>query len=163
MSKLNKIGPAAGLFLIASLMLVQPATAQNDPVLDRNLFSIGFGISNNEVSNRRDDETGFQLIVGYDLTGVNLMEGVNSSAEFGFMDFGFPRDDTGIWGSFVVDGGLGESFGWLAQIGIDIGDDSGLLVGAGLKFMLNEQSDLRLEYVVRDDVDSLQLNFMHHL
>ena len=163
MSTLKKFACVAAPLLLSSLLPVQPAVAQDKPVLDRNLFSIGFGISNNEISNRRDDETGYQFILGYDLTGVNLMEGVDSSVEFGFMDFGFPRDDTGIWGSYVIDGALTYSFGWLAQIGLDIGDDSGLMFGAGLQFMLNERSDLRLEYVVRDEVDSLQLNFMHHL
>jgi hypothetical protein len=135
----------------------------NEPLLDRNLFSIGVGISDNEISNPDEDDTGFQFFGSYDLTEVNLMEGVDSSVEFGFMDFGFDEDDTGIWGSYVIDGSISGSLGWLAQAGYDIGDDSGLLLGAGLKAMLNDQVDLRFEYVVRDDVDSLQINVLYHL
>ena len=93
----------------------------------------------------------------------NLMEGVNSSIEFGFADFGFDDDDTGIWASYVVDATITGKLGWLAQAGLDIGDDSGLLVGAGIKAMLNEKSDLRFEYIKRDEVDSLQINFLYHL
>ncbi len=155
------------IMLIALLLLgalVTPAHAQeNEPLLDRNRFSIGVGISDNEVSSPDEDDTGFQFFVAYDLTEVNLMEGVNSSVEFGFMDFGFDEDDTGIWGSYVVDATISGKLGWLAQAGLDIGDDSGLLVGAGLKVMLNDKSDLRFEYVKRDEVDSLQINFLYQL
>ena len=155
-------GCLAALPLLAAVFT--PVQAQdNKPLLDRNLFSIGFGISDNEVSNPDEDETGFQFFGAYDLTQVNLMDGVDSSFEFGFMDFGFDDDDTGIWGSYVIDGNLSGRLGWLAQVGLDIGDDSGLLLGAGLKIMLNETLDLRFDYVVRDEVDSLQINFMLHL
>ena len=88
------------------------------------------------------------------------MQGINSSLEFGLADFGFDQDDTGIWGSYLIDGPITEGIGWLAQIGVDMGDDSGLLFGAGLRFNVSEGSDLRVDYVVRDDVDSLQFNFV---
>ncbi len=143
---------------------VAPSHAQeNPPILDRNLFSIGAGISDNEISNPDEDEIGFQFFAAYDLVEINLMEGVNSSVEFGFMDFGFDEDDSGIWASYVVDGSISGGIGWLAQAGFDIGDDSGLLFGAGLTVMLNEKSDLRLEYVQRDEVDSLLINFLYQL
>ncbi len=141
-----------------------PTYAQeNAPILDRDLFSIGAGISSNEISDPDEDETGFQFLVAYDLPQVNLMEGVNSSVEFGIMDFGFDEDDSGIWGSYVVDGPISAGIGWLAQAGLDIGDDSGLLFGAGLTTSPNETTVLRLEYTMRDDVDSLMINILYHL
>ena len=143
--------------------LTQANAQENKPLLERDQFSIGVGISNNETNNPNQSDTGFQFIAAYSLNQINLMEGVNSSVEFGFMDFGFDKDDTGIWASYVVDGSISGGLGWLAQAGLDIGDDSGLLIGAGLKFMLQENSDLRFEYVMRDEVDSLQLNFLYHL
>ena len=151
------------LVLMFGLAAIPSQAQENQPILERNLFSIGAGISDNEISSPDEDETGFQFFVAYDLPQVNLMEGVDSSIEFGFMDFGFDEDDSGIWGSYVIDGAFSEGFGWLAQAGLDIGDDSGLLFGAGLKFVLNQQADLRLEYVMRDDVDSLLINFLYHL
>lgn len=159
----KNLASIASAFLIASLSLAESYAAEGEPLLDRSMFSIGAGISDNEINNPDEDDTGFQFFAAYDLTQINLMEGVNSSVEFGFMDFGFPRDDTGIWGSYVVDGSISGQFGWLAQVGLDIGDDSGLLVGAGLKYAINEKTDLRAEYVVRDEVDSLQFNFLFHL
>jgi hypothetical protein len=55
------------------------------PLLDRNQFSIGVGISNNEISNPDEDDTGFQLFAAYDLARANLMEGVDNLVESGFM------------------------------------------------------------------------------
>ncbi|MCP4390682.1 MAG: porin family protein [Gammaproteobacteria bacterium] len=149
--------------LTLSAVLTQTHAQENKPLLDRNQFSIGVGISDNEISSPDEDDTGFQFFGAYDLIQVNLMDGVNSSVEFGFMDFGFDEDDTGIWASYVIDGTISGRLGWLAQAGFDIGDDSGFLFGAGLKVMLNDKSDLRFEYVMRDEVDSLQVNFLYHL
>ena len=146
-----------------SAVSMQALAQEDEPLLDRTQFSIGVGISDNEISSPDEDDTGFQFFAAYDLIQINLMEGVNSSVEFGIADFGFDDDDTGIWASYVVDGTISGRLGWLAQAGFDIGDDSGLLVGAGLKFMLNDKSDLRFEYVARDEVDSLQINFLYHL
>ena len=151
------------MVLTLGAVLVPVHAQENKPLLEREQFSIGVGISNNEVSGTNKDDTGFQFFMAYDLDQIDLMEGVNSSVEFGFMDFGFDKDDTGIWASYVVDGTISGRIGWLAQAGLDIGDDSGLLLGAGLKFMLNDKSDLRFEYVKRDEVDSLQFNFLYHL
>ncbi len=165
----HRLAAALTAFIVFGLLFTQARAQENEPaqesepLLDRNLFSVGVGISNNEVDGDRDDETGFQFLAAYDLKQINLMEGVDSSLEFGYMDFGFRRDDTGIWGSYVIDSAIGEGFGWLAQLGLDIGDDSGLLFGAGLKLSVSESADIRLEYVVRDEVDSLQINLLYHL
>jgi hypothetical protein len=134
---------------------------QNQPLLDRNKLSIGGGISDNSI--RRDDESGFQVFAAYDLDQVNVMDGVHSSLEFGVMDYGFRRDSTGIWGNYVIEAGINQSINWLGRAGLDIGDDSGLMFGIGLGFGLNEQADFRIEYVVRDDVDSLQFNLLFEL
>ena len=159
----KNITSVASAFLLTGLLLTESFAAESEPLLDRSMFSIGAGFSDNEISNPDEDDIGFQFLAAYDLNHINLMEGVNSSVGFGFMDFGFSEDDTGIWISYVVDGTVSGQFGWLAQVGVDFGDDSGLLVGAGLKFAINEKTDLRAEYVVRDEVDSLQFNFLYHL
>jgi hypothetical protein len=91
------------------------------------------------------------------------MEGVASSVEFGFMDYGFSGDSTGIWGTYVIDGKFSGQFGWLARLGLDIGDDNGLMLGAGVGFDLSDKLILRGEYVVRDQVDSLQINLLYRM
>ncbi len=160
---LKKFQIILSLSLLTGAFFTPASGAENEPLLNRSLFSIGVGISDNSVSSPSDDDTGLQFFGAYDLNQINLMEGVKSSIEFGFIDFGFSKDDTGIWGSYVVSGTISGQFGWLAQLGFDIGDDSGLMIGAGLSYALNEKLDLRGEYVVRDEVDSLQFNLLYHL
>ncbi len=147
--------------LLSSVLLTPVSAQENKPLLERSRLSIGGGISDNSV--HRADETGFQFFAAYDLNQVNVLEGVKSSAEFGLMDYGFSGDSTGIWGTFVIEGPIGGQTGWLARAGLDIGDDSGLMFGAGVGFSIAENKKFRIEYVVRDDVDSLQFNFLYHL
>jgi len=157
--------PLAALAVMICLVAqITPVMAEKGkPLLDRGKFSIGAGISNNSVSGPIDDELGYQIFGAYDLSMVNLMEGVYSSVEFGVMDYGFSNDSTGIWGTYVIDGDIGGGFGWLARLGLDIGDDNGLMLGAGAGYEINKQIDIRLEYVVRDEVDSLQFNVLFRL
>jgi len=41
--------------------------------------------------------------------------------------------------------------------------ESGLMLGAGLSWAANSKTNLRFEYVIRDEVDSLQFNYLYHL
>ena len=154
--------PAA--FILLSGAWVTPVVAdESQPLLDKNKFSIGAGISTNSVSGPVSDEIGYQFFGAYNLNQINLMEGVHSSAEFGYMDYGFSGDSSGIWATYVVDGSLGGKFGWLARLGLDIGDDSGLMLGVGLGYSVNSRMEFRGEYVIRDEVDSLQFNILYDL
>jgi len=141
------------------------AASGKKPLLNKNKFSIGLGVSSNSVDVPGvDDETGFQFFGAYDLSAVNLMDGVNTSIEFGYMDYGFDGvDNDGIWATAVVDGAISGDFGWLARLGLDFGDDSGFMLGAGVSLSLSKKLDTRLEYVVRDEIDSIQLNFLYRL
>lgn len=148
--------------VLLNLLLVDAVFAQQQtPILDRNKLSLGFGISDNSV--RRTEKTGIQVQVAYDLDQINVMQGVRSSVEFGVIDYGFRRDSTGIWGTYVIEGGISDGVNWLARAGLDIGDDSGLMFGAGIGFDFQQANQFRIEYVVRDDVDSLQFNLLFGL
>jgi len=152
--------------LSAYTAVVSAAAPSNKPLLNKNKFSIGLGVSSNSVDSpfNIDDETGFQFFGAYDLSAINLMEGVGTSVEFGYMDYGFDGvDNDGIWATAVVDGAISGDFGWLARLGLDFGDDSGIMLGAGVSFSLTKKLDTRLEYVVRDEIDSIQLNFIYNL
>lgn len=154
----------AGLIISANSAVISAATPASKPLLNKSKFSIGAGVSSNSVSGPADDETGFQFFAAYDLSGVNIMDGVKTSLEFGYMDYGFDGvDNDGIWGTAVVGGTINGSFGWLARLGLDLGDDSGIMLGAGVSYSLTNKFDTRLEYVVRDEIDSIQLNFIYDL
>lgn len=159
--------------ILAVSLVATPVFAEQSaskPLLEKSQFSIGLGIANNSIDlppafGGDQDEVGFQFFAAYDLNKVNLMQGVNTSLELGYMDYGdFGGGNSGgIWVNGVIGGNLSGKLGWLARLGLDLGDDDGLMLGAGLGLGLGERSQLRFEYVVRDNIDSLQLNFVHHL
>ncbi|MCP4432901.1 MAG: hypothetical protein GY806_18165, partial [Gammaproteobacteria bacterium] len=61
MSILEKFMPVASICLVTSVFFAQATAAEGEPLLDKNRFSIGVGISDNEINKPRDDETGFQF------------------------------------------------------------------------------------------------------
>jgi hypothetical protein len=155
------------LLVIPALMLLfvgASYAADSQPLLDKNKVSIAGGIANNSVGHNVDDELGVQFFGAYDLTQVRLIESVDTSVELGYMDYGFSgKDSGGLWVNAVVDGAFNQSYGWLARLGLDLGDDSGLMFGAGISYAFDVRTQLRGEYVIRDDIDSLQLNIIYHL
>jgi hypothetical protein len=149
--------------LLSGFYVSTVSAGESDPLLEKSKFSIGAGIATNSISGPVSDEIGLQLFGAYDLNQVNLVEGVNSSVEFGLLDYGFSGDSLGVWATYVVDGPFSGRFGWLGRLGLDVGDDSGLMLGAGLSWRANSNTSLRFEYVIRDEVDSLQFNYLYHL
>jgi len=151
-----------GLLGVVSLSFSAGLAAENEPLLDRERLAIGGGIALNSISGPVDNEPGFQIFAAYELPTVNILQYTNSSIEFGYMDYGFDGEDTdGLWASFVLDGAIKSQWGWLARLGLDLGDDSGFMFGAGASYAWDAQLSVRAEYVVRDEVDSLQLNVIH--
>ncbi len=162
MRNTNKLPMVLAGVLFSAMQVTAVQAGESQPLLDKGKFSIGAGISNNSISGF-DNEVGFQVFGAYALSRINLMEGVNSSVEFGLMDYGFSGDSTGIWGTYVIDGYINSGFGWLARLGIDLGDDNGIVFGGGGSYSINKKMDLRLEYVARDEVGSLQFNFLYRM
>ncbi|MBI3188223.1 MAG: hypothetical protein HYZ31_10230 [Gammaproteobacteria bacterium] len=161
---MNKI--ITGICLAACVFVYNVQAEPQGPILQKNKMSIGGGISRNtvDVPGNNDSEIGFQFFAAYDLDQVNLIEGARSSVELGYMDYGFSSGDAGgLWTTYVLDGAIRDNLGWLARLGLDLGDDSGIMLGAGLGFRLDPAAQLRLEYVIRDEIDSLQINFIYHL
>lgn len=155
----NLIITMVAIFSIGSASVTLAAEA----LLDRGKFSIGGGVSSNSLNGISGNELGFQFFGAYNLNQINLMDGVLSSVEAGYMDYGFNTESGGVWGSYVIDGNISGKFRWLARLGYDFGDDNGLLLGGGVGFVMNKKMGLRLEYVVRDNLDSLQFNFIYDL
>ncbi len=85
------------------------------------------------------------------------------SGDIKFCIAGFCAKDnaTGLWATGVGRLQLNPQFELLARAGFDFGDDDGLMVGVGAGFNVNKQTQLRFELVERDDISSLQLNFVY--
>jgi opacity protein-like surface antigen len=143
-------------------MALSSVAAAQGPVTNKLFF--GAGLSSNEVSGS-DSAVGYQIFGGYGFGEVSPR--VFIDAEVGYMDTGKMkrggRGDvtaSGLWASGVGRFMIAPSVELIGRLGLDFGDDDGLLAGIGVGFLLTRNLKLRLEYVQRDNVDSVQLNFV---
>ncbi|RFA31100.1 hypothetical protein CAI21_00035 [Alkalilimnicola ehrlichii] len=148
--------------LLTCAALSTPATALAVQMTD---FYAGGGITRNQLSGW-DDATGFQFFGGYNLpveTGL-----VDLSVELGYADSGDFESNgqetnaDGLWLTGVARYPVTPEFGILGRLGADFGDDDGLMFGIGAGYRVNVAFEIRGEYVVRDETDSLQANFVVH-
>lgn len=78
----------------------------------------------------------------------------------GFLSRTYSVKAQGLWGTAVLDFPIQDQISVIGRLGLDIGDDDGLMIGAGLGFDVNKNIELRAEYVIRDNIDSLQANLV---
>ena len=150
---IKKLVSIAALMLMANL-----ATAQQ---FDSSKIYFGGGLSSNSLSGF-DDATGYQVFGGYPLD-VDLGGG-QLSVEVGYMDSGsfeydffgttLETEATGFWSTAVGEWQLNESLNLIGRLGMDFGDDDGIMFGGGIGYSMTDNMDLRGEYVIRDNIDS---------
>lgn len=154
------------------------AGVSNAQALDLQGAYVGGGFGINSVSGF-DDAMGLQVFAGLPLpldVGV-----VNSAIEVGFMDSGdFERNvnyvcgfsvcsmtvgdsASGLWATYVGTLPINSQMGLFGRIGLDFGDDDGLMAGIGFEFGIASRLRARAEYVSRDSIDSLQANITYDL
>lgn len=165
----------SGFVFIASLLAFNANAAEDSKALiDTNKIYFGGGLGFNSLSGVDfGDALGFQFFAGYQLP-VNMDTG-ELSVELGYMDsgdfdesvstsgfrtFSGEASANGLWVNGVIDYPLQDKLSVVGRVGLDLGDDDGVMLGAGLGFQLNEKMDVRAEYVIRDHIDSLQVNLV---
>lgn len=161
--------------IAASLALTATAQAANNAGVNPNQIFLGAGLSRNSVSGS-DDGTGFQFFGGYHFG--KIANNLKLDLEIGYMDTGnmdvsvnvpfFGQVSTrarakGLWSTGVLLIELNPQIDLIGCAGLDFGDDDGIMVGVGAGFNVNKKTQLRLEYVERDTVDSLQFNARFNL
>jgi len=150
----------AAVIGLIGLALSTVAVAQG---LDTSKLFFGAGLSSNDVSGS-DSATGYQIFGGYGFGEVTPK--VFIDAEVGYMDTGNMTrrggnvKANGLWANGVGRLMLAPSIELIGRLGMDFGDDDGLMAGIGVGFLLTRSVKLRLEFVQRDNVDSVQLNFV---
>ena len=163
---MNKFITALVLAACTVPALAASPAAKPAPGIDTGRLFVGAGLSDNDVPGS-DNGTGFQFCGGYEFGQV--AHNVAVDLEVGYMDTGnmdmrpgsFDARAKGLWATGVGRLQLNPQFELLARAGLDFGDDDGLMVGIGAGFNVNKQTQLRLEFVERDDVSSLQFNFVY--
>lgn len=149
---------------------------------DQTKVYAGAGLSYNsfDISNY-DNAIGYQFFGGYNLNDdVKLGEGVGLAAEVGYMSSGkfkYEQCSTivttvcssaefkanGLWVNAVADYKVNDKIKALGRLGFDLGDDDGLMFGIGADYKLDDKKSVRAEYVVRDNITSIQGNFVYLL
>ncbi len=146
--------------LIVSMLLVSHAQAYE---FDPRQIYFGGGLSYND--DRNYDAVGFQIFAGMPIP-LNLGK-ARLLGEVGYMDSGnfdgSRSSANGLWTTAVIEFPVAEKVKLIGRAGFDIGDDDGLMIGGGVGIPLSKTIEIRGEYVIRDNIDSLQANIVIRL
>jgi hypothetical protein len=145
-----------------------PVYSPGEFYLDSGRLFYGTGIGLNSVSST-DNGSGVQVFAGYD--PMYHIKRLKFDFEIGYMTTGdmkfkhpvgnrLATRANGLWLAAVGHLALFERLELLARLGGDFGDDAGILAGTGLGYTIG-QVGLRLEYVVRENIDSIQFNIVY--
>jgi hypothetical protein len=154
---------------VALVAIVFSSTAAAQKFDQRKLF-FGAGLSSNSVDGADNNPIGFQFFGGYNFG--ELAPKFQMDAEVGYMDsgkfktsaFGFTAESSakGLWATAVPRYMITPQIELIGRLGYDFGDDDGLMVGVGGGYIVNKNLKLRVEYVIRDNIDSLQFNVVFY-
>lgn len=128
-------------------------------------FYIGGGLNHNSASNL-DSATGFQIFGGvqlpweYDNFTTYVEAGYMNSGDFKFAGQNV-GDASGLWVSALTKYQFSDELSGLVRLGYDFGDDDGLLFGFGGEYAFRSDMALRAEYVIRDNINSFQANYIY--
>jgi len=163
-----------GVFF-ALIMLISSAAvaAQGGSItLNTSSFYLGGGFGFN--SHRGGRSVGYQILGGYQFA-ARINGDISTALELGYMDSGtfegknlntgatsnFNEDAKGAWLNVVETFPIGNKVEGLVRLGLDFGDDDGLMVGTGLGYNFNRHWAMRSEYVVREAINSFQFNLLY--
>jgi hypothetical protein len=161
--------------ILSLLMLFSSSTvlAQGGSVtIQTSNFYVGGGFGFNSYGGGRS--TGIQFLGGYEFD-FKLNGDISTAIELGYMETGkFDYKDLnnggtssvnnqeadGVWLNVVETFPIGNKVEGIVRLGLDFGDDDGIMAGPGLGYNFNRQWSLRTEYVVREAVNSFQFNLL---
>ncbi len=157
------------IFLLALMFLVSGANAEG--TIDAKRIYVGGGLGFNSLPGV-GSARGFQFLGGYEFN-FKLNDDISTALEVGYMDsgdfdaffntFGGINTDTsatGFWASAVESVPLSNKTDMLVRLGYDFGDDDGLLLGAGMQYKFTTKVAMRMEYIARESINSLQANVL---
>ena len=140
--------------------------AEGEGINANNIY-IGGGLGFNSLPGF-GSARGVQFFGGYDFD-LKLNDDISTAIEIGYMnsgDFdwynGINSNDNakGLWAAVVESVPLSSKTDMLVRLGFDFGDDDGFLLGTGMQYKFNTKLAFRMEYVARQNVNSLQANVL---
>ena len=153
--------------MLALMFLASTASAEG-PVNAKSIY-VGGGLGFNSLPGL-GSARGFQFFAGYDFA-FKLNDDISSAVELGYMDTGdFDQyigsnrneDVKGLWAAMLGSVPLSNKTDMLVRLGYDFGDDDGFLLGTGMQYKFTTKVAMRMEYIARQNVNSLQANVLFH-
>lgn len=171
---MNKLLPKAiATAIVATLPLLSlHASAEAAATgFDKTRLHLGAGVSYNHIDfpfgGGSADAAGINLFAGYELK--NNMPDVVTTLEVGYATtddfYGNGTDISGLWVAGTIQKDLPEmnpKLFAIGRLGLDAGDDDGLMIGAGAGLHLNKNLDLRGEYIKKDASSVLQASLVYN-
>lgn len=163
---MKKVFAVYAFLFLSAAQFAAMSSAQAE-ALDARRIYLGGGFSFNSLPGY-GSATGVQLFGGYNFN-FKLNQDISTALEVGFMDSGkFDRyngskshnDAKGVWAAAVESVPLSNKTDMLVRLGYDFGEDDGVLLGTGLQYKFDTKVAFRMEYVARQDVNSLQANVL---
>lgn len=160
---MKKVVYVLALMLSASNVYAEEAQG---PIKADQIY-IGAGLGFNSLPGA-GGATGLQFLAGYEFQ-TKLNDDITSAVELGYMDSGdFDHYSSsakvsaakGLWLAYVGSVPLTNKTDVLARLGYDFGDDDGVLLGTGIQYKFTTKVAMRMEYVARQNVNSLQANVL---
>lgn len=145
------------------VVLLFSSTAWGEMNINREAVYFGGGFGSAQLNNEEDTNTQWQLFSGYRWRNAGLVSWPDASValELGIQMVNNASQD-GLWFTPVLNLPLTRSVDLLARGGVEIGDESGLLIGIGAAHKIERHMAVRVEYVIRQEMRALQLNLVYH-
>ncbi len=159
--------------LVSALVLCSGvASAQDD---QKKPYYIGVGLTSStpDDDNNFKQASGFQIYGGYKLE-QKIADMIDITIEAGFHDTGdydgkvkivngnIVRDESynsaGVWAAGVFSYAITDSFDVQGTLGLDLGDDDGVLFGGGVVYHFNDRINLNWALINRSESQSSQIN-----
>ena len=142
-------------------------------------YYVGAGLGMNS-SQQFGDAAGYQMFAGYCLDFNFKSPRSKTSVEVGYMDSGdfeqqrnafgnnpnrsgtvtVQETYNGMWFAGLAEYKFDSKMHIMGRAGLDLGDQSGILVGGGAGYNITKYAQIRAEYVLHDEVDSFQVNWI---
>ncbi|MGD8571934.1 MAG: hypothetical protein PVG89_05735 [Gammaproteobacteria bacterium] len=145
----------------------------------KNKYYVGAGLGMNS-SQEFGDASGYQLFAGYCLDFNFKSPRSKTSVEVGYMDSGDFEEEqnrfgnnpnrtgtvtvretySGLWFAGLAEYKFDSQMHIMARAGLDVGDQTGIMFGGGAGYNVTKYAQIRAEYILHDEVDSFQVNWI---
>lgn len=145
--------------IVAVVAMLWSAVLAAEQGVDWRQLYYGGGLATNSVENAAG-KTALQAFAGYPLPAECGPQRC-LAVEVGYQDTSDIKADA-LWGAAVASWQVAPYVELVGRLGAALGDYSSLLAGAGVGYAIEKHMTVRLEFVARNGVNSVQFNLVYY-